>query len=156
ERHPAPRHLLMLLLAIDTSTRAGSIALMQDGAIVEHRTLPEDKKHGSLLAPAVAALLRFDAARIDACAPAIGPRSFTGLRIGLAFLKGLALVHPRKVVAVSTLEVIAARLLAHAPDATHALPVLDARRLEAYAALYARGAPDLAIDPRLPEAAYAL
>jgi tRNA threonylcarbamoyladenosine biosynthesis protein TsaB len=147
-----------VILAIDTSTRTGSIALIRDGVVAAHRALDDDKKHGSMLAPAIASLEGFDPAAVDAYAITIGPGSFTGLRIGLAFLKGVALVHPRPVIPVSTLEVIAEALLAEDPTATHALPILDARRQEVYAALYARGraaGEDLAIDPRLPEQAYA-
>jgi tRNA threonylcarbamoyladenosine biosynthesis protein TsaB len=148
----------MLLLAIDTSTRSGSVALLRDGVVIEHRVLDDSQKRGSLLAPTVASLPGFDPANIDAYALTIGPGSFTGLRIGLAFLKGIALVHPRPVVPVSTLDVIAEHLFEADPAAAAALPILDARRQEAYAALYLRAAPgqDLAADPRLPEGAYAL
>jgi tRNA threonylcarbamoyladenosine biosynthesis protein TsaB len=144
-----------MLLAIDTSTRAGSVALL-DGEVLEERALGR-ADHGADLAPTVAALLQGGRlARVSGYALSIGPGSFTGLRIGLAFLKGLAVVHPRPVAPVSTLRVLAEAILAQHPGAAFALPALDARRDEVFAALFARGPTGLEADARLVEGVHAL
>lgn len=145
-----------MLLAIETSTRIGSVALFDGGRVVAHRVLDDRSKHGSALAPAIEGIAELDLAKVDAYALSIGPGSFTGLRIGLAFVKGLAVVHPRPAIAVSTLEILARQIFDAHPDAALALPLVDARRSEVYAGLYRRAFdPDqIAIDPGLPEAAY--
>jgi tRNA threonylcarbamoyladenosine biosynthesis protein TsaB len=142
-----------VLLAIDTSTKIGSIALLdRAGALVAHTTLDAGTNHGAQLAPAVAAL-SIELGSLEAYALTIGPGSFTGLRIALCFVKGMALVFPRPVVPISTLEVIARGIFDAHPDVELALPMLDARRNEAYAALYLRSG---GVDPALPEAAHPL
>jgi tRNA threonylcarbamoyladenosine biosynthesis protein TsaB len=143
-----------MLLAIDTSTRAGSVALLAAGGTVVSRALA-DQDQGAALAPTVAALLGDGGlARVDGYALSIGPGSFTGLRIGLAFLKGLAVVHPRPAVAVSTLELLAAGLADAYPEAELFLPLLDARREEVFAGLYRRGPGGVSPDPRLVDGLY--
>lgn len=113
----------MLILAFDTATDAATSALVDDGEVLGERasravTLLED----------VDALLRQAGAHtgdLDALAVGIGPGSFTGVRIGLATARGLALGLEIPVAGVSTL----AALAAGAPDA---IPVIDARRGEVF------------------------
>lgn len=144
-----------MLLALDTATPAGSIALAEAGAILAVRTFDAGREHSRRLFPEIAGVLA-DARRrreeIDALAVTIGPGSFTGLRIGLSAAKGLCLALAAPLVAVSTLEALAGRL----PWCR--LPVcalLDARRGEVYAGVYdtSQGAPRLleaecAMDPQ--------
>lgn len=143
-----------MLLAIDTSTRIGSVALFDGERLVAHRVLDASDRHGSALAPAVAEIAGADLARIECYALTIGPGSFTGLRIGLAFVKGVAFVYPRPIVPISTLEVIARGVFDRHPDAARALGMLDARRGEAYAGLYRSEDDDVATDASLVEGAY--
>lgn len=136
-----------MLLAIDTSTsKRGSIALWSKNAVLAHRIVEPSTPLAVAVKDAVP-----DLSAIEHYAVTIGPGSFTGLRIGLAFLKGLAFVHPRPVIAVSTLCVLAKALLDADPTAELALPMIDARRNEAYGALYTRG---LMPHPALEEAAH--
>lgn len=156
-----------MLLAIETSTRGGSVALLDGEVVVAYRelspgsapdraeaTTPGRGTAGAMLAPAVASIGELDLSRVEVFALSIGPGSFTGLRIGLAFVKGLALVYPRPVVGVSTLELIAARTFDAHPEASLALPLIDARRREVYAALYRRGPEHPVEEGGLAEGAY--
>ena len=100
-----------MLLAVDTSTRNISIALSGGGNVLSEMYWSSPNYHTVELAPAVA--LMFEKARItskdlEAASVAIGPGSFTGLRIGLAFVKGLALSHHIPLVGVPTLDILAA------------------------------------------------
>lgn len=127
-----------MLLAIETSTRQGSVAVLNDeGQIAETRQLG-DRNQAATLAPVVAELLdRYGPP--DLYAIDVGPGSFTGLRVGLAFLKGLAAARPAGVVAVRSLEVLAAGRLAEAEAGTRALPILEASGPYVFAAGYVVG-----------------
>lgn len=142
-----------MILALDTATPAGSVALFADGRELALRTFHAGREHSRRLFPEIEQALA-DAGRqrheIEAVAVTIGPGSFTGLRIGLSAAKGLCCALDRPLLAVSTLEVLAARV----PFCR--LPVcatLDARRGEVYAAGYdtAGGTP----RPLTPQAALA-
>ena len=129
---PAP-----LLLAVETATAAPSLALWRGDALVcERATDPGNTSE--VLLPALDALLA-DAgvalAAVTGFALSIGPGSFTGLRIGLATVKGLAFGTERSVIAVPTLAAIAG----HASGPEPVAAVLDARRGEVYAAGFASG-----------------
>lgn len=127
----------MKVLALETATVTGSIAILDDqtGLIGEVRT---DVKivHAERLMPSIEWLLdtsRIPIEEIDAFAVSIGPGSFTGLRIGLSTAKGFAYATGKPLVPVPTLDAFARTL----PFCTHIIcPLLDARKNEVYAALY--------------------
>ncbi|MDI6870154.1 MAG: tRNA (adenosine(37)-N6)-threonylcarbamoyltransferase complex dimerization subunit type 1 TsaB [Bacillota bacterium] len=126
----------MLILALDSSTRLGSVALVRQRAPVAEYTLSVQRTHAERLLPAVAQVLRgagCTPADLEALAVTRGPGSFTGLRIALATAKGLAYALNRPVVGVSTLEALAYGVSGWAG---FVCPLLDARRGEAYAAVY--------------------
>lgn len=137
-----------MLLAIETSMRTGSVALVDAGQVIAERELGQDT--ALFLAPAVADLVP-DLSEIEAYAISIGPGSFTGLRIGISFMKGLAVVHRVPAVPISSLEIIARQLAEAHPDRNLFLPVLDARKGDVFAALYRRDGDHVAIDPHLVE-----
>ena len=123
-----------MILSIDTTSEFGSIALTERDSIVEEVLLHSEDGFGHILFPQIEKLLgRHDVtvSQMDCFAAASGPGSFTGVRIGLAAVKGLAETCGKRVVAVSNLRAIAffgqARLRA---------AVLDARRGEVYGAVY--------------------
>ena len=100
----------MRILALDTSTPTGSVALAVGGEVTECRIGGADRTHGERLPGDVTALLAahdLAPADIDLYAVCSGPGSFTGLRVGLATIQALALVNRRPVVAVPTLEALA-------------------------------------------------
>src|SRR6185312_7287850 len=89
-------------------TRAGSVALVVDDRVVDERAGDGSRTHGERL-PAELAQLGASWDSIDVFAVAVGPGSFTGLRIGIATIQGLALVTGRRIAAVSALEALAQR-----------------------------------------------
>lgn len=122
---------------MDTSGRLGSICLAAAEKIIAEMSLDTEVTHTERLLPAIDLLLKqvgWGLADLGGLALAIGPGSFTGLRIGLATLKGFAQVYDLPIVGVSSLEVLAH----NACDSP--LPVaalMDARRGQVYAAAYA-------------------
>ena len=127
----------MWVLALDTSTRAGSVALARDGDVVAAARGDPARTHGERLPGdllALAGKAGMTLAGIDLFAVSRGPGSFTGLRVGLATIQALALAHRRCVLQVSTLEA-----LAHTPGpGERVLAWMDGHRGEVFAALYER------------------
>lgn len=126
----------MLILAIDSSTPVAGIALLDEEQLIREEFINYKKNHSETLMPLIDDLLRGcerNLADLTALAVTIGPGSFTGLRIGLAAIKGLSLATAKPVVGISTLDV-----LAHNVAFSDALvcPLLDARKQEVYTALY--------------------
>jgi tRNA threonylcarbamoyladenosine biosynthesis protein TsaB len=128
----------MLILAIDTSTRAGSIALLRDSQVLGEISACEEIPYSTRLFRDLELLqsrAQFRMAQIDLFAVAAGPGSFTGLRVGLTAVKGWAEVHRKPIAAISGLEAIAAQ-----GSVTHELvnPFLDARRGHVFGSTYRR------------------
>ncbi len=122
-----------LLLSIESATRVMSVAVLEGETLLAEISTFDERVHSERLLPAVDQLLRIadlSLDRIEAFAVSIGPGSFTGLRIGLATLKGLALGSDRPAVAVPSL---AALTLAAAGAVGPVAALLDARREEVYA-----------------------
>lgn len=123
-----------LILAVDTTSEYGSLALLRDGELLEEALLHAPDSFSPVLFGELHRLLerhRLKPADIDCFAAASGPGTFTGVRVALACVKGLAEATGRPAVAVSNLQAVArygkAKLRA---------VVLDARRGEVYAAVY--------------------
>jgi len=119
-----------LLLSIESATRVMSVAVLAGEALLAEISTHDERVHSERLLPAIDQLLRIaglSLGEIEAFAISIGPGSFTGLRIGLATLKGLALGSDRPSVAVPTLGALT---LAAAGAAGPVAALLDARRDE--------------------------
>lgn len=133
----------MYILGIETSTKTGSVAVVSDACVIAQYSLNIEVTHSERLMSTVERVLRdtgLAVADMDGFAVAIGPGSFTGLRIGLAAVKGLALATGRPVAAVPTLRALAWSL----PYAAYPIcPLLDARKSEVYAAQYRFEGPSL-------------
>lgn len=126
----------MLVLGVETSTRQGGVALVGDQGLVSEYTLNVEITHSERLLPAIDRMLSDAGLSLDALeglAVSIGPGSFTGLRIGLSTVKGLAYATGLPVVGVPTLTAMAWSLPL---VAAQVCPVLDARKEEVYAALF--------------------
>jgi len=100
----------VIILALDTTTRAGSAAVLRDGAVLAEVSGDPAVTHGQRLPGELMRVLAQAEVRIedvDLFAVAAGPGSFTGLRVGIATVQGLAMARSRRVVPVSTLDALA-------------------------------------------------
>ncbi|MGD8530362.1 MAG: tRNA (adenosine(37)-N6)-threonylcarbamoyltransferase complex dimerization subunit type 1 TsaB [Syntrophobacterales bacterium] len=135
----------MRILAIDTSTRVGSIALVEGPLLKAQNILDIRATHNQRLLPGIERILTdagWSLDDLDGFAVSLGPGSFTGLRIGLSIVKGLAWATGKPLVGVPTLDGLAANV-SFVPYMI--CPILDARKGEIYAALYRQG------DEGIPE-----
>ncbi len=138
----------MLVLALDTTTRQGSIALARDGALLATYAGDADTTHGERLPGDLVRVLRAHELRVadvDVFAVASGPGSFTGLRIGIATLQGLALANEKPLAGVSALDALedTARMEAGGPSGNVArveiASWMDAQRGQVFSAVYSAG-----------------
>ncbi len=123
-----------MILSIDTTSEFGSIALTEADAVIEEISIEAPEGFGHVLFGHIQHLLEKNGATVhqmECFAAASGPGSFTGVRVGLAAVKGLAEATGKRVVAVSNL-----RALACFGSAPLRAVVIDARRGEVYAAVY--------------------
>ena len=100
----------MKLLALDTSTLAGSIALLEDDLLRAEVNMNLGRKHTERLLPGmdwIFSELEMEPSQIEAIAVGLGPGSFTGLRVGLATAKGLALSLEIPIAGISSLDALA-------------------------------------------------
>jgi tRNA threonylcarbamoyladenosine biosynthesis protein TsaB len=135
----------MLILAIDTSTRTGSAAVLRDSDVLAEVSGYEETPYSARLFRDVASLqdrANFRLDQIDVFAVAAGPGSFTGLRVGLTAVKAWAEVHRKPISPVSGLEAIAAECPLNEPPGgsppPFIAPFLDARRGQVFGAIYQR------------------
>jgi len=126
----------MIIFAIDTATVSASVAVLNDDVVLYETISTVRKHHGEGLMPMIdhvvaAAGIRFP--DVGLFAVTVGPGSFTGLRVGVSTVKGLALMNNTPVAAVSTLDALAAGVMPHSGTMC---ALLDAGRGDVYAALY--------------------
>lgn len=128
----------MLILAFESSAKAASVALCDGGNLIAQTTQNCGLTHSVTLLPMAQALLKnsgCDLSDIELFAVAHGPGSFTGIRIGVSAVKGLAWAGNKSAVGVSTLKAMAYNGLAFGEDALLCC-VMDARRSQVYNALF--------------------
>ena len=126
----------MLILAFESSARPASVALVQDGRLLAQYSQCSALTHSRTLLPMAEDMLKNTELRlqdVDLLAVAHGPGSFTGVRIGVSTVKGLAWAGDKPCVGVSTLEAMAWQGLA---AGGLICPVMDARRSQVYNALF--------------------
>lgn len=126
----------MLILAFESSAKPASAALMKDGILLAQTVQISGLTHSTTLLPIADSLLKNAGLTIDdvdAFAVAHGPGSFTGIRIGISTVKGLAWASGKPCLGVSTLEAMAYNGIA---AGGYVCPVMDARRSQVYNALF--------------------
>jgi tRNA threonylcarbamoyladenosine biosynthesis protein TsaB len=130
------------ILGLDTTTAVTTAGILRDGRVVAERTDSLRRKDHARSLPALVESTLDEAgltvADLDAVAVAVGPGSFTGIRLGIGFAKGIAFARGLALVGVGTLDALAE---AAAEPAKPLAACLDARKGEVYLALYAPGAP---------------
>jgi tRNA threonylcarbamoyladenosine biosynthesis protein TsaB len=126
----------MKILALDTATQSCSVAVTDEGSLTAELTIVKSQTHSKHLMELIHSVLEvagFRVADLDGLAVTIGPGSFTGLRIGISTIKGLAQALAKPVVGVSTLEALAWQC---GQTSYLICPLLDARKGEVYGATY--------------------
>lgn len=129
------------ILSIETATNVCSVVVSAGGKVIFERENTEGPSHASLLGVFVAEALeavRSDKIELDAVAVSCGPGSYTGLRIGVSEAKGLCYGLDIPMIAIKTPEIMVEKVLKtrDVPKETLLCPMIDARRMEVYAALY--------------------
>jgi tRNA threonylcarbamoyladenosine biosynthesis protein TsaB len=126
------------ILAVDTALGACSVAVLDGSAVLAHRFEEMTRGHAEALAPMVDETVRRSGVAfgaLDRLAVTTGPGTFTGQRVGLAFMRGLRVGLKRPLIGVTTLEAMAA-----ATEARRAVAIHDAKRDEAYLLLWENSA----------------
>ena len=131
----------MFILCIETATPVCSIALLKDGEVTGLLESDRKNSHAEVITLFVQELLdahRLDVSGLDAVAVSMGPGSYTGLRIGVSTAKGFCYAGDKPLIAVSTLQAMAAgaiKQVGNTDKKSLFCPMIDARRMEVYAAL---------------------
>lgn len=134
------------IILIETSTALCSVALAEEGSIVAYRESSAPKAHASLTAVFIKEMLQergITLADCDAVCVSMGPGSYTGLRVGVSTAKGLCFGSGKPMLAVGTLDTLAAQasdvVSSNAPEYKYIIPMVDARRMEVYTAVFENG-----------------
>lgn len=134
---------MSVILCIETATRVCSVALGKDGKLISIRETNDDNSHSSLLTGFIQQIIGevgIKLSEIDAVAVSKGPGSFTGLRIGVSTAKGLCYALDKPLISINTLQSMALGMaLSYKPENKKNVlfcPMIDARRMEVYMAVY--------------------
>lgn len=127
------------LILIETSTSLCSVALCRNGEVVAYEESKEPKAHASMTAPFVQSVLQQAGLTIKDCdgvCVSSGPGSYTGLRVGVSTAKGLCFGAKIPLFALSTMDILREM---GGDKAKYIVPMIDARRMEVYCAVYKDG-----------------
>lgn len=132
---------MSLILNIDTASEKAHVSIARNGQVVQARNNDAQKEHASFLQAAVQDMMiaaGINMKEIDAVAVTAGPGSYTGLRVGFASAKGFCYVLKKPFITINTLEILTGSALEVLPAAENILycPMMDARRMEVFTALY--------------------
>lgn len=133
---------MAVILNIETSSTACSVALTAEGMVLAHREEMQGRNHASVLSDFIKYCLDFARERemqLEAVAVSMGPGSYTGLRIGLSEAKGLAFALDVPLIGVDTLQLMACRVMFSSDELTGdeiLVSMVDARRMEVYTAAF--------------------
>ena len=129
---------MMNILAMDTSSTKLSLAVARNGTVLTYRNFPANKSLSTSIIANIDKVLNnvhLSLDKIDGFAVGLGPGSFTGLRVGLATLKGLAFANNKPVIGISSLDIIANGIKSSDKD-QHICVITDARRNLVYWAVF--------------------
>jgi tRNA threonylcarbamoyladenosine biosynthesis protein TsaB len=132
------------ILNIDTSLETAVVTIAKDGSIISSRSNENQKDHASFLEPAIQSLVKetgIELGELSAITVVYGPGSYTGLRVGMASAKGLCYALNKPLIVLNNLELLsiaAIREYENTDGGEHAFfcPMIDARRMEVYTAVY--------------------
>ena len=134
------------IILIETSTALCSVALAENGTVTAYRESSAPKAHASLTAVFVHEVLAVRGLTLNSCdavCVSMGPGSYTGLRVGVSTAKGLCFGSGKPLLAVGTLDTLVAQAAsaeeAGANEYRYIVPMIDARRMEVYAAVFENG-----------------
>lgn len=130
---------MALIVNIDTSTETASVSIAKDGIILFSETNLVQKEHASFLHIAIKDLMQkadINFLNVDAISVTEGPGSYTGLRVGMATAKGLAYALNKPFITINTLTAMAFAAVMNNESFDYYCPMIDARRMEVYTALY--------------------
>ena len=130
---------MSLILNIDTALEGAAVCLARNGNVLQLESSHQQKDHAAWLHPAIAKMIKQEGCTLGdlrAVAVSIGPGSYTGLRVGLSAAKGFCYALDIPLITVGTLEILAASVQNAAADLI--CPLIDARRMEVYAAVYTK------------------
>lgn len=139
----------MKILAVDTALGACSVAVLDGAKVLAHRFVAMERGHAEALAPMVEDIVRASGvgfADIDRLAVTTGPGTFTGQRVGLAFMRGLRVALKKPLTGITTLEAMCAAAMEEA-GTDYAAAIHDARRGEAYLGVTSKA--DVLIAPEV-------
>ena len=132
---------MSLILNIDCAADKAFVSLALNASVIASADNPIQKDHAAFLHPAIKTILeesgkKFDA--LDAIAVNAGPGSYTGIRVGMATAKGLCMALNKPLIIINSLEILTRdAIINHDGDETHLYcPMIDARRMEVYTAIY--------------------
>ncbi|MEO5984022.1 MAG: tRNA (adenosine(37)-N6)-threonylcarbamoyltransferase complex dimerization subunit type 1 TsaB [Ferruginibacter sp.] len=134
---------MSIILNIDSCTEIAHVSLAQEGSIIASVNNHDQKNHSAFLHTAIAGLLNStgtDKNELAAVAVTAGPGSYTGIRIGMASAKGLCFALNKPLILINSLEMLARDAIMHfnfsGTDKALICPMIDARRMEVFTALY--------------------
>lgn len=148
---------MSLILHIDTASETAQACISNDGIVLHMLLNNEQKNHASFLEPAIKKIAELSGimlSELDAVAVTEGPGSYTGLRIGMATAKGLCYALNKPLIMVNSLEIMAQEAITSTQitsPSTLFCPMIDARRMEVFTALY-----DISLKNILPPCAIIL
>ena len=130
------------IILIETSTALCSVALAEDGVITAYKESSAPKAHASLTAVFIDEMLAEKGLAVSDCnavCVSMGPGSYTGLRVGVSTAKGLCFGSGKPLLAVGTLDTLVAQAADDASSYKYIIPMVDARRMEVYTAVFENG-----------------
>ncbi len=135
------KYKMATIINIDSSLETASVSIATDGIIKKQLTNGVQKEHASFIHVAIQSLLKdvqINIEAVDAIACTVGPGSYTGLRVGLAAAKGICYALNKPLLTINTLHAIAHAVFAKQENnvSLYYCPMIDARRMEVYTALY--------------------